>query len=76
MPDDFGDLAVNTRVHTYHQYAHTRLRVRLAPGIPHALIGRIFYARLGRIAPRGRGPVSFVGCLKFESENLRPQQIG
>jgi hypothetical protein len=37
MPDDFGDLAVNTRVHTHYQYAHTRLRVRLAPGIPHAL---------------------------------------
>jgi hypothetical protein len=28
---------VNTRVHTCYQYAHTRLRVRLAPGIPHAL---------------------------------------
>jgi hypothetical protein len=39
MPGDFGDLAVNTRVHTYYQYAHTRLRVRLAPGIPHALFG-------------------------------------
>jgi hypothetical protein len=37
MPDDFGDLAVNTRVHFLRPHAHTRLRVRLAPGIPHAL---------------------------------------
>jgi hypothetical protein len=37
MPGDLGELAVNTRVHTHYQYAHTRLRVRLAPGIPHAL---------------------------------------
>jgi hypothetical protein len=37
MPDDFGDLAVNTRVHFLLPHAHTRLRVRLAPGIPHAL---------------------------------------
>jgi hypothetical protein len=37
MPDDSGDLAVNTRTHTHYQYARTRLRVHWAPGIPHAL---------------------------------------
>src|ERR1700733_9247958 len=40
MPGDPGELAVNTRVHTHYQYAHTRLRVQRAPGIPHALFGR------------------------------------
>jgi hypothetical protein len=38
MPDDSGDLAVNTRTHTHYQYARTRLRVHWAPGIPHALM--------------------------------------
>jgi hypothetical protein len=38
MPGDFRWLAVNTRVHTHYQYAHTRLRVHRAPGIPHALV--------------------------------------
>jgi hypothetical protein len=37
MSGDFRWLAVNTRVHTCYQYAHTRLRVHRAPGIPHAL---------------------------------------
>jgi hypothetical protein len=37
MPGDSGELAVNTRVHTHYQHAHTRLRVHRAPGIPHAL---------------------------------------
>jgi hypothetical protein len=37
MSGDLGDLAVNTRVHTYDQYARTRLRVHWAPDIPHAL---------------------------------------
>src|ERR1700761_7754268 len=31
MPGDFRWLAVNTRVHTCYQYAHTRLRVHRAP---------------------------------------------
>jgi hypothetical protein len=55
MPDCCGDLAVNTRVHFLPPYAHTRLRVRLAPGIPHALYfeGEGFLAQLGRNAPRG-----------------------
>jgi hypothetical protein len=59
MPGDFGDLAVNTRVHFYHHHAHTRLRVRLAPGIPHALFlqGEEFLAWLGRNAPRECGGV-------------------
>jgi hypothetical protein len=37
MSGVFRWLAVNTRVHTCYQYAHTRLRVHRAPGIPHAL---------------------------------------
>jgi hypothetical protein len=32
-----GASAVNTGVLTYYQYAHTRLRVHWAPGIPRAL---------------------------------------
>ena len=32
-----GASAVNTGVHTHYQYAHTRLRVHWAPGIPRAL---------------------------------------
>src|SRR6266568_8197904 len=49
-----GASAVNTGVHTHYQYAHTRLRVHWAPGIPRALCfkGREFLAKLGRI----RGP--------------------
>jgi hypothetical protein len=39
--------------------SHTRLRVRRAPGIPHALclLGRKIHAQLGRIAPREGGSV-------------------
>ena len=37
MPDVSGASAVNTGVHTHYQYAHTRLRVHRAPGIPRAL---------------------------------------
>src|ERR1700731_3305664 len=45
MSGVFRWLAVNTRVHTCYQYAHTRLRVHRAPGIPHALYskGRMFW---------------------------------
>src|ERR1700684_4245149 len=35
-------------------YAHTGLRVRLAPGIPHALYGAKRSAKLGRLASRDR----------------------
>jgi len=35
----------------------TRLRVQRAPGIPHALFGRIVHAQLGRIKPREYGGV-------------------
>ena len=37
MPDDSGASAVNTGVHIHYHYAHTRLRVHWAPGIPRAL---------------------------------------
>jgi hypothetical protein len=54
MSGVFRWLAVNTRVHTCYQYAHTRLRVHRAPGIPHALCfqGGCFWQNLGRTAPR------------------------
>jgi hypothetical protein len=58
MSGDPGDLAVNTRVHTHYPHAHTRLRVRLAPGIPRALFGgRTYQATFGRIASRKCGGV-------------------
>src|SRR5258708_24105478 len=38
-----------------------------APGIPHALKGRMFYAQLGRITPRDREAVSRRHC----EEHLR-----
>jgi glutathione S-transferase len=44
--------------------SHARLRVRHAPGIPHALFGRTRLARLGRSAPRG--------CLYSSSPGLPP----
>jgi hypothetical protein len=37
MPDVSGASAVNTGVYTQLTYAHTRLRVHWAPGIPRAL---------------------------------------
>jgi len=37
MPDVSGASAVNTGVHIHYHYAHTRLRVHWAPGIPRAL---------------------------------------
>jgi hypothetical protein len=60
MSGDPGDLAVNTRVHTCYPHAHTRLRVRLAPGIPRALIfeGGTFAAKPGQYEPRDREAVS------------------
>src|ERR1700679_395047 len=36
---------------------HARLRVRLPPGIPHALFGRRMNQQLGRNASRGYGTV-------------------
>jgi hypothetical protein len=80
MPGDSGELAVNTRVHTYYQYAHTRLRVHWAPGIPHALdcSGRKIHQQLGcNRAARLRSRVQEAvfnpkavfktGCAKIES---------
>ncbi len=57
MPDVSGASAVNTGVHIHYHYAHTRLRVHWAPGIPRALLQRAkeFLAKLGRSAPRERG---------------------
>ena len=54
MPDVSGASAVNTGVHTPYHYAHTRLRVHWAPGIPRAPFheGERFQAKLGRAARR------------------------
>jgi hypothetical protein len=53
-----ANLAVTTLVCLF-QHSHARLRVRRAPGIPHALcfLGASFVAQLGRIAPRDCGGV-------------------
>ena len=61
MPDDSGASAVNTGVHTQLQYAHTRLRVHWAPGIPRALClmrARDFWQYSGARAARTRMCVS------------------
>jgi hypothetical protein len=68
MPGDSGGPVATTLVCSLH-HLHARLRVQRAPGIPHALSfeGSV-HARLGRIAPRGRGPASEVVRLsKFKS---------
>src|SRR5450631_2369474 len=59
MPDDSGDLAVNTRAHTHYQYARTRLRVHWAPGIPHALCfkGRKFLCKASDASRRENAEV-------------------
>ena len=53
-------------------HLHARLRVRLAPGIPHALFGRTIRGQLGRNAPRGCGVVSRRHC----EERKRPARRG
>ena len=61
MSGDPGDLAVNTRVHIHSPHAHTRLRVRLAPGIPRALClerAKRFAPKPGQFEPRDREAVS------------------
>src|SRR5258708_21085443 len=61
MPGCSGASWCLTRVFTTH---HARLRVHLAPGIPHALVflGRMVHAKLGRITPRDCKPVSRRHC--------------
>jgi hypothetical protein len=75
MPDCYGDLAVNTRVHFLRPHAHTRLRVRLATGIPHALcfMGRRIHAPLGRIASRDRRAVPQSLLLPAKILGILPQ---
>ena len=51
MPECFRCLAVNTGVHIHYHYAHTRLRVHWAPGIPRALC--LMRARDFLASPRG-----------------------
>jgi hypothetical protein len=47
--------------------------VQRAPGIPHALFGRIDYAQLGRNALREGGGVFEIGCLmNFEFISVIP----
>jgi hypothetical protein len=50
MPGDPGATVVTNAC--AHYTLRTRLRVQWAPGIPHALYGRIVHAQLGRIALR------------------------
>jgi hypothetical protein len=66
---------VNTRVHTYDQYAHTRPRVQRAPGIPHALYfpGRRIHAPLGRIASRDCNAVPAWFLLPAKILGILPQ---
>ena len=67
MPDVSGASAVNTGVHTHYQYAHTRLRVHWAPGIPRALFSKgevISGQARARIAPRDRDVLSEGGAVE------------
>jgi hypothetical protein len=70
MPDDSGELAVNTRVHSTLLLSHARLRVHWAPGIPHALSfeGRKIRANLGRNAPRECEAVSRFAVIASEGK--------
>src|SRR6202022_923570 len=68
VPVDLGGL------HSCAPYTlHTRLRVRRAPGIPHALCfpGRRIHARLGRIAPRDRGLACCCHCEERSDEAIQ-----
>src|SRR3954471_19747140 len=56
MPDCSGEPVVTTSC--AFSFLHARLRVQRAPGIPCALSIRAVDAKLGRIAPRGRGGVA------------------
>ena len=58
MPGDLGATVVTNSCATYT--LRTRLRVQRAPGIPHALFGRIIRAQLGRYPHRGNVKV----CLR------------
>ena len=61
MPDVSGASAVNTGVHNHYHYAHTRLRVHWAPGIPRALFSKgeaISGQPRARMAPRDRQVLS------------------
>src|ERR1019366_3285649 len=50
MPGDPGATVVTNSCATYT--LRTRLRVQRAPGIPHALLGRIVHVQSGRLASR------------------------
>jgi hypothetical protein len=58
--------------------SHARLRVRWAPGIPHALInsGRMIRAQLGRIAPRECGAVFAIIARSEATEAIHPSICG
>jgi hypothetical protein len=48
----------------------TRLRVQRAPGIPHALFGRIDYEQLGRYPPRECEAVSRRLCEEYPDQRF------
>ena len=52
MPGDSGVLVYSCAFYQYK--VHTRPRVRRAPGVPHALLGRKIHQSLGRFASRAR----------------------
>jgi hypothetical protein len=49
--------------------SHARLRAHWAPGPLLLGAAKQFLQNSGEIAPRDRGVVSFVGCLKIESRS-------
>src|SRR5229473_5615367 len=69
MPGDSGVLVYSCAF--YQCKAHTRPRVRRAPGVPHALFGRKIHQRLGRIAPRERECASGIRKPSFPDVQLR-----
>jgi antitoxin CptB len=59
-----GDSGVLVYSCAFYQYqVHARLRVQRAPGVPHALFGRVIYQRLGRMARRGRERMSGIDVI-------------
>ena len=72
-----GASAVKTGVHTFHQhYAHTRLRVHWAPGIPRALCSRgLMMSGKARARGAARSPPRMRGmaaCIRSWRSNDAP----
>jgi len=88
MPGDSGATVVTNSCVLL--FLHTRLRARLAPGIPHALFGRTMKDQLGRVLRCGRvevclsrphiivpaqaRPIRCVGCVERRCSTAFVQQ--